>query len=264
MKKNKRNPNLLPIGILQMPDPVDTFAFNNIQNEIDYIDDERIAIKKNKTSIFFTLLCFAGILIGIPFLFSLSIGPIWLSIILGLLLLSALLFIVISEYADATDKYPYECEFNRKDGTITYSKFERFNPKRELRTFPFSNCDFEATQTYTREQSTHILNISNYSLNDFFRLSLYCEKKGATHETMKELFETHSFLQWYMDKNRPLPPGKVFDEYRLRDYETRKSRGLNKPLIASLVEMFEYNGEPCVEDEENNVQLKEKLISLLD
>ena len=31
-----------------------------------------------------------------------------------------------------------------------------------------------------------------------------------------------AFFCWYMDKNRPLPPGEVFDPYRERDEERRK------------------------------------------
>ena len=42
-----------------------------------------------------------------------------------------------------------------------------------------------------------------------------------------------SFLLWYMDKNRPLPPGDAFDPYRERDYERRKAAGFPKPLFPS-------------------------------
>ncbi|MBU3025499.1 hypothetical protein, partial [Zobellia galactanivorans] len=40
-----------------------------------------------------------------------------------------------------------------------------------------------------------------------------------------------SFLIWYMDKNRPLPPGDAFDEYRKADYKRRKEEGF--PLLFS-------------------------------
>ncbi|QXP51259.1 hypothetical protein [Cellulophaga sp. HaHa_2_1] len=43
--------------------------------------------------------------------------------------------------------------------------------------------------------------------------------------------EWWSFYVWYMDKNRPLPPGAAFDEYRLQDFERRKAEGFPKPLI---------------------------------
>ena len=49
-----------------------------------------------------------------------------------------------------------------------------------------------------------------------------------------------SFIVWYMDKNRPLPPGKVFDLYRKRDYERRKAEGFPEPLYESWISIFEY------------------------
>ena len=39
-----------------------------------------------------------------------------------------------------------------------------------------------------------------------------------------------SFLLWYMDKNRPLPPSKRLDKYRENDYKRRKAEGFPKPL----------------------------------
>ena len=44
-----------------------------------------------------------------------------------------------------------------------------------------------------------------------------------------------SFMVWYMDKNRPLPLGKVFDPYRQKDYERRKKEGFPKPLYQSWI-----------------------------
>ena len=45
-----------------------------------------------------------------------------------------------------------------------------------------------------------------------------------------------SFYVWYMDKNRPLPPGDVFDEFRERDFQHRKAEGFSKPLYPSKIE----------------------------
>ena len=49
-----------------------------------------------------------------------------------------------------------------------------------------------------------------------------------------------SFIVWYMDKNRPLPPGKVFDPYRQKDYERRKAEGFPEPLYESWISISEY------------------------
>ncbi|WP_062060193.1 hypothetical protein [Aquimarina longa] len=46
---------------------------------------------------------------------------------------------------------------------------------------------------------------------------------------------TWSFYVWYMDKNRPLPPGSAFDEFREADYKRRKAEGFPPPLFKSLI-----------------------------
>ena len=45
--------------------------------------------------------------------------------------------------------------------------------------------------------------------------------------------EGHSIILWYMDKNRPLPPGKEFDPFRKSDFERRKAEGFPPPLFES-------------------------------
>ena len=47
--------------------------------------------------------------------------------------------------------------------------------------------------------------------------------------------EDSSFMVWYMDKNRPLPPGDAFDPYRERDFQRRKAEGFPPPLYKSRV-----------------------------
>ena len=49
-------------------------------------------------------------------------------------------------------------------------------------------------------------------------------------------YQHWSFMVWYMDKNRPLPPGTAFDEYRQQDFERRKEEGFPKPLYPSRFE----------------------------
>ena len=44
-----------------------------------------------------------------------------------------------------------------------------------------------------------------------------------------------SLYVWYMDKNRPLPPGTAFDPYRQKDFERRKAEGFPKPLYPSNI-----------------------------
>lgn len=51
-----------------------------------------------------------------------------------------------------------------------------------------------------------------------------------------------SLYTWYMDKNRPLPPGDQFDEYREADYLRRKAEGFPMPLYYSAILTPEWQG----------------------
>ncbi len=56
-----------------------------------------------------------------------------------------------------------------------------------------------------------------------------------------------SFMVWYMDKNRPLPPGSAFDEYREIDFERRKAEGFPPPLFPSRFPIPEATPEQQAE-----------------
>ncbi len=58
-----------------------------------------------------------------------------------------------------------------------------------------------------------------------------------------------SFYVWYMDKNRPLPPGTAFDPYRQADFERRKAEGFPKPLYKSFIPTPEATPEQQSERE---------------
>ncbi len=61
-------------------------------------------------------------------------------------------------------------------------------------------------------------------------------KKGARLYGHSNLYyEIWSFYVWYMDRNRPLPPGDAFDPYRERDFLRRKAEGFPPPLYKSYV-----------------------------
>ena len=51
----------------------------------------------------------------------------------------------------------------------------------------------------------------------------------------RECYESISGIVWYMDKNRPLPPGTAFDPHRDADFERRKAEGFPPPLYPSQV-----------------------------
>ncbi len=62
-------------------------------------------------------------------------------------------------------------------------------------------------------------------------------------------YEDLSFYLWYMDKNRPLPPGTAFDPYRQRDFERRKAEGFPKPLFPAEIPTPEATLEQQAERE---------------
>ncbi|WP_282036617.1 hypothetical protein [Saccharicrinis aurantiacus] len=75
------------------------------------------------------------------------------------------------------------------------------------------------------------------------------DKKGGTFlEGLDRNYrKLWSFYVWYMDKNRPLPPGSAFDPYREADYERRKAEGFPKPLYRSHIPTHEATPEQQAE-----------------
>lgn len=61
--------------------------------------------------------------------------------------------------------------------------------------------------------------------------------------------DTFAFLVWYMDRNRPLPPGELFDPYRQKDFERRKVEGFPPPLYPSSIPTPEATPEQQKERE---------------
>ncbi|QXP53225.1 hypothetical protein [Cellulophaga sp. HaHa_2_1] len=49
-----------------------------------------------------------------------------------------------------------------------------------------------------------------------------------------------SFIVWYMDKNRPLPDGDAFDDYRKKEYKRRKEEGFPPPLFRTFIPTDEF------------------------
>ena len=69
-----------------------------------------------------------------------------------------------------------------------------------------------------------------------------------------------SFLTWYMDKNRPLPPGEVFDPYREKDYLRREAEGFPDPIFLSLLP----TPENTLEREEERLQREVKFFEQIE
>ena len=73
-------------------------------------------------------------------------------------------------------------------------------------------------------------------------------KKGG-HLSHSDIYAFWEFVVWYMDKNRPLPPGTAFDPYRKEDYKRRRGEGFPPPIYDSYIETPEDSKRQQIERE---------------
>ena len=124
--------------------------------------------------------------------------------------------------------------FNRLNGTITLPAYKRRWWSRKTVTQPF------------KKTRTTCDSVGFRGPIDAYRVGIL----GTTHTLA--IFYIHPFnrrtagafsaLVWYMDKNRPLPPGKVLDPYREKDYNRRKAEGFPPPLFFASIDTPEWEG----------------------
>lgn len=114
-----------------------------------------------------------------------------------------------------------EIVLNRMQGLITVPRFMWTNPI----TFPF--VEGEGLKVfYNRSEGVFATQLS-------IRHKVNKRMSGRLSDFMIEEF--WSFFVWYMDKNRPLPPGTAFDPYRQQDFERRKAERFPNPLYPSSI-----------------------------
>ena len=70
---------------------------------------------------------------------------------------------------------------------------------------------------------------------DVYLVFLPENRKKGGHLSHSDIYTFWEFVVWYMDKNRPLPPGTAFDPYREADFQRRKAEGFPKPLYKSYI-----------------------------
>lgn len=115
--------------------------------------------------------------------------------------------------------------FNRKEGTLTYPELLW----RSSKTIPFSEACFIRNR------------VGPYAGENSHLAIVRADGISRTLITQDHSNEYFPFFVWYMDRNRPLPPGTAFDPYRERDYERRKAEGLQPPLYPADIDIPEYN-----------------------
>ncbi|MFT7900965.1 hypothetical protein VBY74_13400 [Tenacibaculum ascidiaceicola] len=127
-----------------------------------------------------------------------------------------------------------ESILNRKDGLITFAGF-LWQPNI---TMEFKKTEFAYST-------------GGEDLVGGFQLQIIRPNKWQTFAITgyvgSECYEDMSFITWYMDKNRPLPPGEAFDPYRQQDFERRKAEGFPKPLYPSKISTPETTKEQQAE-----------------
>ena len=84
---------------------------------------------------------------------------------------------------------------------------------------------------------------------DVYLVFLHKNRKKGGHLSHSDIYAFWEFVVWYMDKNRPLPPGTAFDPYREADFQRRKAEGFPKPLYKSYIPTLEATRRQQLERE---------------
>jgi hypothetical protein len=112
-----------------------------------------------------------------------------------------------------------ECLFNRADGLVTFPGFMWH-------------------KNITMSIHKVLFAMSSPSMQGGGAFNLQIVRPDKTYSLWlctlgMSCYEDLSFFLWYMDKNRPVPPGEGFDKYRDKDFRCRKAEGFPKPLFDS-------------------------------
>lgn len=142
----------------------------------------------------------------------------WFALLLYLFFLGYSVFSIIAYFTLP----PKEIIINRKDGLITFPGWYWIDNV----TMRFADIKFGYTSGGPNLIGGYILQILRPDrIGTFEKFPLGC---GNCYIDL-------SFLTWYMDKNRPLPPGKAFDPYRERDFQRRKKEKFPPPLYPASI-----------------------------
>ena len=150
--------------------------------------------------------------------------------------ISIIIYIVICVGAGAFPLFaPYkELIINREEGTISMPRaFKKEN-------LVISFEEGEGIVKFTA---------GGGAAPDVYLVFLHKNRKRGGHLSHSDIYSFWDFVVWYMDKNRPLPPGTAFDPYREADFQRRKAEGFPKPLYGSIIETPEATPEQQAERE---------------
>lgn len=185
-------------------------------------DDEHLILERIKVYLYKGVLLYIPLIIS--FIFAVVIS--WLPVkIASFFLFAFILYRCIFGYKVRTSE---QMVFNRLEGTVTYPV--QHEGKIIEHTEPFDKAPFSVSnEPYHPAQKLYIGDSENPEEN-----TLICSS---------EALRAWSLLVWYMDRNRPLLLGTVFDVYRERDYNRRQSEGFPLPLYTSTIPTGDYKPE---------------------
>ena len=137
-------------------------------------------------------------------------------------IVSIIIYIIICVGAGAFPLFaPYkELILNREEGTISMPRAF----KKENLVISFEEGDGIVKFT-----------AGGGAAPDVYLVFLHKNRKKGGHLSHSDIYAFWEFVVWYMDKNRPLPPGTAFDPYREADFQRRKAEGFPKPLYKSYI-----------------------------
>jgi len=206
------------------------------QETIAFIDDEKMIIDNKKLPIERILYAIFAVGMGIlalqPFLRKTERWT--LDIIIAAIAISAFFLLCVIILINVILNTDRKFVFNRLEGTLTMrASVLNWIPK--TITIPFN----EALLGYSGTPLAKTVDVR--IPNSKFR---YLHIKAT--KDMNDVYNCMSFIVWYMDKNRQLPPGKELDPYRMKDYERRKAEGFPEPLYPATIPMPDHREKPTV------------------
>lgn len=236
--KRFKNGRFLPFVIIEFPSLIS--KENKEENKTYYIDFNASKITEKKPSNKKTDRDYIYIYLGIALVLSVFL-PIYLSVgedeplafIFVILLVAIGIPFLILAYI-YWQKYKQSPEhtavtFDRENTLLTMPKMS----EQEYFTIPFQHLKatkraIGARYSYSGQQ-LHFFNEARpwrpWRPFDFLVMALQ----------PWDPISKWSLYVWYMDKNRPLPPGTAFDEFRDKDFERRKTEGFPPPLFKSTI-----------------------------
>lgn len=212
----------LPFEITHSPDPLDIKEVNpGVKGYYQRADDKQIVSDRTLDRSYALKVGVGLIIASIFFTAILGFELLFLIIIIFPLFFSGLFTIVYTRFAPTKNLV-----FNRMKGTVEIPGFLF----QDSIIVPFTDLKVVLGWQGRGGPYSYFVGVipPNKKWWQFFRGTEIL--MGGT-----DVYMTWAFILWYMDKNRPLPPGTAFDAYRKADNERIKREGNKEPLFPSKI-----------------------------